>query len=144
MNLFFFRSLLSVIFLGSFPLLLGILLLWNMNPFFFCSLLGVIFSGSFPLLLGIVLLGNMEPFFLFSWAPYFWGHFLRKMKAFPSTSLGCRLVWRITGPRRFLFFLSSISLANSVIDAKIEKTNQKIPKHTSSSFKSLHHYFKPW
>ena len=49
-------------------------------------------------------------FFLFSWVPYFWGHFLRKMKAFPSTSLGCRLVWRITGPRRFLFFLSSISL----------------------------------
>ena len=50
-------------FWGPFPLLLGILLLGNMDPFFFCSLLGVIFLDSFPLLLGIVLLGNMEPFF---------------------------------------------------------------------------------
>ena len=50
-------------FWGLFPLLLGIILLGNMDPFFFCSLLGVIFLGSFPLRLGIVLLGNMEPFF---------------------------------------------------------------------------------
>ena len=121
-------------FWGPFPLLLGILLLGNMDPFFFCSLLGVIFLGSFPLRLGIVLLGNMEPFFRFSWVPYFWetnwafwGCFLRKMKAFPSTSLGCRLVWRMTRPRRFLFFLSRISLANYVIDAKIEKQTKKYP-----------------
>ena len=131
-------------FWGPIPLLLGILLLGNMDPFSLgCLLFGVVSFDFGDRLL--------SAFFLFSWVPYFWetnwafwGRFLRKMKAFPSTSLGCRLVWRITGPRRFLFFLSSISLANYVIAAKIKETNLKIPKYTSTSFKSLHHYFKPW
>ena len=94
-----------------------------------CHLFGVVSFAS-----GDRFTWEYGAFFLFSWVPYFWetnwafwGRFLRKMKAFPSTSLGCRLVWRMTRPRRFLFFLSRISLANYVIDAKIEKQTKKYP-----------------